>query len=330
MTRTQKLMATVPAAALAFAAPSMANDWPTDPITMFVVSSPGGGFDAAARQPQRFVEEALGVPMRVENRPGGATAVATTLVYETGDDCSNILMTGIPHILFSYMTQDVGYEYEDFFPIAGLTSEPGLVRVQDDAPWQSMNELIDDALERPGELIASVGLYTNNYFMGLLELMDATGAEFNIVPFGGGAEARNALLRGEVDFTHAGVFNSRNVEDGTRVLGIHYSENRWPEITDDATPISEQLGADLSDNESSYGVFVTAECRENHPERYEALVSAFRDAKHNEEYLAMLEDLGELGKVAFVEADDYHAANLAQSDVIAEWVATRPEFSAAD
>ncbi|WP_114966300.1 Bug family tripartite tricarboxylate transporter substrate binding protein [Alkalilacustris brevis] len=325
-----KLMATGSAAILALVTPALANDWPTGPLTLYVVSSPGGGFDAAARQPQPYLEEALGVPLRVENRPGGNTAVATNLVYETGDDCTNILLTGIPHIHFSALTQQVNYEYEDFYPIAGLTSEPGLVRVRDEAPWQSMNDLIEDALERPGEITASVAFYTNNYYMGILDIMQATGTDFNIVPFGGGADARNALLRGEVDFTHAGVFNSRNVEEGTRVLGIHYSENRWPEITDDATPIKDQLGVDLDDNESSYGVFVTAACRENHPERFATLVEAFHSAKHNEDYLAMLEAGGELGKVAYVDPETYHAANLRQYDIIAELVATREEFTAAD
>lgn len=319
------------AAAMALGAglalPAAADDWPTDALTMYVVSSPGGGFDAAARQPQPYLEEALGVPLRIENRPGGNTAVATNLVYRTGDDCSAVLMTGVPHIHFSSLTQEVDYDYEDFYPLAGLTIEPGVVRVRNDAPWETMADLIDDALERPGEIRASVAFYTNNNFLGILDIMQATGAEFNVVPFGGGAEARNALLGGEVDFTHAGVFNSRNVEEGTRVIGIHQEANNWPDITDDAAPLNEQLGTEMMPNGSSYGVFVTAACRENHPDRFETLVEAFHSAKHNEEYLAMLERNDELGKVNYVAPDAYHEDNLGQYEVIADLVATREEFA---
>jgi putative tricarboxylic transport membrane protein len=305
-----------------------AEDWPTDDIRAVVVSGPGGGFDAAIRQLQPLLSDRLGVNIQVENEPGGSTAVGTTLVHRSEPDCNTVLVTGIPHLIFTDLTQDVDYTFEDFHPVAQLTTEPALFRVRNDAPWDTMQDLIDDARANPGQIRASVGFFTNNYYLSLLELQELADVEFNIVAYEGGGDARNALAAGEVELTSAGVYNSRNVEEDTRVLALHYHENNWGEITDDAPPLHEALGLEadqVSQNDSNYGLFVPQACEDEHPERRQILEDAVADAIADPSYQEALADLQEEGKSAFIPGDEYDQLNREAYAEIEQVVAERSD-----
>jgi putative tricarboxylic transport membrane protein len=281
--------------------------FPERAIRWTVGSSAGGGFDTSTRQFAPHFERALGGTFRVENLPGGNVAVAAGVVARDGGDCYTILTTGVPHLLFSFMTQRVPFTYDDFYPIGQLTIEPGVIRVRTDAPWATLAALVEDARKRPRRVRVSVSGYTSNNYLGLLDIQEATGVEFNIIPYPGGNEARTAVLSGEVDATHAGLFNSLHISDGSRVLAVHQDVNAWPAQTNSAPTVNEELGTTLRPNGGSYGVFVSRECRNDHADRYQRLVEAFELAVRDEEYIRKLDDVGEKGRSDFIGAVQYDA-----------------------
>lgn len=303
-----------------------AEEWPTEDIRWIIPSSAGGGFDTTSRQLQPYLEDELGVSISVENQEGGNFAVGTTTVANAGPDCNTIMTHGIPHLLFSYLTQDVDYTYEDFQPVTRLTQEPGVIRVGNDAPWNTLDELIQDAKSRPGEIRASVSGLTSSNYLGLTDIQDATGAEFNIVPYDGGSPARTALASGEVDMTHAGVFNSLNIADQSRVLAVHQDENEWPDITDDAPTVNEALGTSLAPNESNYGMFVNQACQDENPERYQRLVEAVQAATANDNYREELEEINELAKLAVIDPQEYDETNQKEARRLQQLVENQPEL----
>lgn len=305
---------------------SSGEEWPSENLTWVIPSSAGGGFDTTSRQLQPYLEEELGVSLSVENQEGGNFAVGTNRVLNSGADCNTFMTHGIPHLPFSYLTQEVGYTYEDFRPISKISEEPGVIRVAEDAPWDSLEELIEDAKSRPGEIRASVSGLTSNNHLGLLDIQEATGAEFNIVPYDGGGPARNAVVSGEVDLTHAGVFNSLSIQDNSRVLAVHQDENNWEEQTNDAPTVNEELGTSLPPNGSSYGLFLTRECSEQYPERYETLVSAVQNAAENEEYRSELEEINELDKLSVTDPAEYDEQNQEEADRLQQLVEEQPEL----
>jgi putative tricarboxylic transport membrane protein len=291
-------------------------------VRFIVPTSAGGGFDTTARQLQPYLEKQLDATLVVENLEGGGFAIGTQTAINSGGDCKTILFHAVPHLTFSYLTQDVDYTLDDLAPLAGLTSEPGMYRVRDDAPWQSMEELVEDAKARPNQIRLSVSDLTSSNFVAVKQLQELTGADFNVVPYDGGGPARTALLAGEVDVTQAGVFNSLPIDEGTRVLAVNQPENKWPEITDDAPTTSESLGMDVPYDSSNYGLFTPASCRENNPDTYQALVDAVAAAVEDPDFVANLEKLGEADKISYLPADEY--GELAESsaqdikDILAE------------
>ncbi len=289
---------------------SKKDDYPNKTIRFVVPSSAGGGFDTTTRQIQPYFEKALGAQFAVENHSGGGTAIGTKLVTEGDGDGYTIMITGTPHLQFSYLTTDVGYKLEDLVPIGSATFDPGVIRVQDDAPWKDLNELIEYAKTQPkGKLKASVSFRTSNNFLALKQLEKATGVEFTIVPYGGGSEARTALLSGEVDLTHAGAFNSLNIEQGTRVIGVQHSSNDWPDVTDNAKTFNEQLGTNIPNNSSTYGIFVKAEVKEKHPERYQKIVDAYKKALEDTAFIDVMTKAGEIDKIRYIAPDEYGKMN---------------------
>lgn len=273
-------------------------------VEWIVPTSAGGGFDTTARQLQPALEEALGASITIRTSPGGGHAVGTQQSLNATQDCSTILFQGIPHFNFSFLTQTVDYDASDFAPVVGVSVEPSVIRVRDDAPWNSLNEMIEDARQRPGQIKVSVSNYTSNNYIGLLALQRAAGVEFDIISYDGGGPSRTAVLSGEVDATHAGAFNSLSIEDGTKVLAVQQPENAWPDITDNAPTMVEVLGTEVADNQSNYIVLVPKGCADDYPERYEELQAGFQAALSSQRYLDMLADLGESDKLQVLSGDE--------------------------
>jgi putative tricarboxylic transport membrane protein len=289
---------------------SKQDDYPNKTIRFVVPSSAGGGFDTTTRQLQPYFEKALGAQFAIENHKGGGTAIGTKLVTEGDGDGYTIMISGTPHLQFSYLTKDVGYKLEDLAPIGATTFDPGVIRVHNDAPWKDLNELIEYAKTQPkGKLKASVSFRTSNNFLALKQLEKATGVEFTIVPYGGGSEARTALLSGEVDLTHAGAFNSLNIEEGTRVIGVQHSSNDWPNVTDNAKTFNEQLGTNIPNNSSTYGIFVKAEVKEKYPERYQKIVDAYKKALEDPAFIEAMTKAEEIDKIRYIDPDEYGKMN---------------------
>ena len=292
------------------------TDFSGTQLRWMVSSAPGGGFDTTTRQLEPFFTEELGTTAAVENHEGGGYAIGAQTMLTNGADCTSIVTHGIPHLTFSYLTQDVDYDLSSFAPIGGISIEPGVIRVRNDAPWQNIQEFVDDAKARPGQIKISVSDLQSNNYIALLQMERDLGIDLNIIGYDGGGPSRTALIGGEVDATHAGVFNSLAIADDSRVLAVSQPENKWPEVTDDAPPINEALGVDLPANASNYVLLASAECRDQNPERYQLLVDALKASVENTGYLDTLTQLGEDSKVAYLSPDELQAlAEQSQSDI---------------
>lgn len=300
--------------------------WPTDPVSLVIPTAAGGGLDTTFRQLQPFIEEELGVPVAVEYREGGQYAIGTTYVANEGADCDPFMFHAIPDVIFSFLTQDVGYTYDDFYPIAGLTTEPSTFWVQNGASWESLEDLLDEARSRPGEISVSVANLTNADHLAVLNLQEVADVEFNIISYDGGGPARNALLAGEVDVATGGVFSSQAIASESRALAVAQPENLWPELTDDAPTVNEVLGSDIPAIGGSYAIFADKECQEEYPERFDQLVSAVEAAANSEGFQVVLEEAGESGKLQYQAPEDYDEFVRTQIDEITTLLEERPEL----
>lgn len=290
------------------AAQSAAEVLGVDTLRWIVLTNPGGGGDTTSRQLEPFVSEELGMPVQIDNIPGGAMTIGTNVALnEGGPECQTVFLQAVPHISLSWILDDVEFEGEDFAALGNINLDAGVVRVADDAPWQTMQELIDDALARPGEISFSTSGFSSGNYLSLVDIMQRTGAEFNIVNFDGGNPARVAVVSGEVDATHASVFNSLHIADDSRVLAVQWPQNNWPELTDDAPTMADALGIDLPDSPILLSMWVPASCRDDYPDRFQVLHDAFERAITSDGFFQLLAETGEEGKIGYMAGVDVDA-----------------------
>ena len=198
--RLRSILHSVAALAL-FALASSAQaqgSYPAKPIRLLVGFPPGGGIDLSARVYAAKLQEPLGTPIVVENRPGGTGILAGEAVAKAEPDGYTLLvgasgqMTINPVILPRQPYDPV----RDFAPITTLAQFPMVIAVNPSFPAKSIAELIAIARAKPGELAYSHGGATHQVAAEMFN--QAVGITMRNIPYKGGAPAVNAAIAGDV------------------------------------------------------------------------------------------------------------------------------------
>lgn len=192
---------TLLAAMLAAPAVARAQSWaPTRPIRFVVPFPAGGGTDVAARILGERLQEALGQPVVVENRPGGGATLGAQLVARAAPDGLTLLYgTPGPQIINPHLMRSLPYDPErDFAPVVGVKRAPNLLCLHPSVAARSVPELIALARAEPGRLaFSSAGIGSSSHLAGEM-LKHMAGIEMLHVPFRGTGPAITELLAGHV------------------------------------------------------------------------------------------------------------------------------------
>jgi tripartite-type tricarboxylate transporter receptor subunit TctC len=177
--------------------------WPARNITMIVPFPAGGQADLAARPVALALERILGKPVIVDNRAGGGGgSVGNAAAARAEPDGYTLLMTlsslAVLPEADRLFERPVSYEVSQFAPVARVLADPTLLAVPASAPWKTLQEFIDDAKKRPGEIpYGSSGPYGTLHIA--MEMFAASaGIKLLHVPFRGAGPALTGLLTGTV------------------------------------------------------------------------------------------------------------------------------------
>jgi tripartite-type tricarboxylate transporter receptor subunit TctC len=177
-----------------------ARAFPDRPVKLVVPSPPGGPPDIMARLIMDKMSAALGQPVIVENRPGGAGGlIGAKSVLTAEPDGYTVLMGSTSTVLTAPLIyKNPGYNAESFAPVAGLSETAEVLTVNPSVAAHSVAELISLAKAQPGMLrygSAGVGSlpHLEIEFLKVLAHIDMVH-----VPYRGGGPALVALLGGEV------------------------------------------------------------------------------------------------------------------------------------
>jgi tripartite-type tricarboxylate transporter receptor subunit TctC len=175
-----------------------AQTYPSKPIRLVVGFPPGGGIDLSARLYAAKLQEPLGTPIVVENRPGATGIVAGEAVAKSAPDGYTLLvgasgqMTINPVILPKHPYDTV----RDFAAITTLAQFPMVIAVNPSFPAKSLSELVALAKASPGQLAYSHGGAAHQVAAEMFN--QAVGIEMRNIPYKGGAPAVGAAVAGDV------------------------------------------------------------------------------------------------------------------------------------
>ncbi len=186
----------------ALAAPALAQEFPNRPVSLIVPSPAGGGTDFSARLIADPLSAQLGVPVVVENRPGGNGSIGMLHVARARPDGHTLLigysggMTGRPAVEGVTDIDTV----KDYAPVAQLTDTPQVMMVHPSVPARTLQEFVAYAKTRPGQLnYASSGSGSLHHLGGELLKLRA-GIDLVHVPYRGTGETITDLLAGRIQF----------------------------------------------------------------------------------------------------------------------------------
>jgi tripartite-type tricarboxylate transporter receptor subunit TctC len=177
--------------------------WPERNVTLIVPFPPGGQGDLAARPVAMALEKILGRSVVVDNRAGGGGgSVGNAAAARAVPDGYTLLVTLSSLAVLPEADRLFGrapaYEVSQFTPVARILADPTVLAVPASAPWKTLQEFVDDAKKRPGEIpYGSSGPYGTLHVA--MEMFAASaGIKLLHVPFRGAAPALTALLSGTV------------------------------------------------------------------------------------------------------------------------------------
>jgi tripartite-type tricarboxylate transporter receptor subunit TctC len=201
----QFLLGIVAALVLAFPARVPAADYPNKPVTLVVAFTPGGPSDVLSRIIGKKLQELLGQPFVIENRPGAGGNIAAEQVARAPGDGYTLLM-GNNSILATNaaLYKKINFDPEkDFIPISLVGTQANILVVNPAVPARSMAELIALAKANPGQLnFASSGHGAAAHLAG--ELVKAeTKIDIVHVAYKGAAPALQDVIAGHVQMMFA-------------------------------------------------------------------------------------------------------------------------------
>jgi tripartite-type tricarboxylate transporter receptor subunit TctC len=210
------------AAALSFALPAQAADFPTKPITLVVPFAPGGPTDAMARTLAAAVK--IGQPVIVENRAGAGGNLGAEAVARAAADGHTVLFgTSGPLAINVSLYKKIGYDpVKSFAPVMQIGHLPNVLVVNPGIPAKNVKELIAYGKANPGKLsYASSGNGASSHLAGVL-FNNLAGTDFAHIPYKGTGPALNDLLGGQVAMTFTDVLTALpHIKSGKlRALGV--------------------------------------------------------------------------------------------------------------
>lgn len=186
--------------ALAVSFSVAAQTYPAKPVRVLVGFSPGGAPDIIARMLGVKMQESLGQPIVIENRPGASGNVAADATAKSAPDGYTLLMGNVSLTISAHASPKPSFDVtQDLEPVGMVASLPLMLVVRTGLPANSLTELIGHAKANPGKLnYASVGHGSAHHLSGEL-LSNMAGLSMVHVPYKGGGAAIQAVLAQETD-----------------------------------------------------------------------------------------------------------------------------------
>ncbi len=228
-------------AALLFCSQASAQSYPSRAVKMVVPFPAGSATDQIARVVGQQLQESLGQPFVVENKPGAQGAIAATEVARAAPDGYTLMVgTNTPLAANPSLFKKLNYDpAKDFAPIARLGTISFMIMVRPDFPAKTFKEFLAHAKANPGKLSAGYGSAGSQVSQAMLRSMGKI--EFIDVPYKGLPQAITDVLGGQITFTFADLANALAQVKGGKLRGIAVTSPKRSALAPDIPAIAEEL-----------------------------------------------------------------------------------------
>ena len=194
------LTAALGAAAIALAAPAMAQAYPEKPVTILVPAAAGGPSDTVTRIVADAMSKKLGQEIIVENMGGAGGTLGAARVANAPADGYTLLLYHIGVATSASLYDNLPYDPGQAFAGVGQVADvPMTVIARKDFEPKDVNALIEHLRQNGGDVTyAHAGIGAASHLCGML-LMQEIGTKFVEVPYPGTGPALTDVMGGQVD-----------------------------------------------------------------------------------------------------------------------------------
>jgi tripartite-type tricarboxylate transporter receptor subunit TctC len=238
--------------------PVLGSDYPDHAIRLIVPFSAGGANDIIARLIQPALQQALGQPLIIDNRPAASGTVGTEAVARAQPDGYTLLMAFTTHTVNPAINAKLPYDTErDLAPIVLVGKSPLLLSVNPKVPAKTLADLVALAKANPGKLNYATPGSTSEAHLLMALWSKLAGVEMQHIAYRGGAPAVLGTVEGESQITlMSPIASLAQIKAGTLHLLATGSLRRDPDFPD--VPTIAESGFPGFEAVAWAGLFTTA------------------------------------------------------------------------
>ncbi|CAG9173081.1 Bug family tripartite tricarboxylate transporter substrate binding protein [Cupriavidus pinatubonensis] len=181
--------------------------WPQKPVSVVVPFPAGGSTDTIARMLAVPLNEKLGQPFVIDNRPGATGAIGATFVKRAPADGYTMMVASIGvYAVNPFLQKNLGYDpAKDFDLLTVAVRAPNVLVANPNFPAKTLQELVSYMKKNPGKVsFATSGAGSSDHLTAAL-FWQKSATEGLHVPYKGGAPAISDLLAGQVDVSFQNI-----------------------------------------------------------------------------------------------------------------------------
>jgi tripartite-type tricarboxylate transporter receptor subunit TctC len=178
---------------------ALSQSYPNRAVRIIVPAGTGGP-DIVARVVAAELQNQLGQPFVVENRPGANGIIGADVVAKAPGDGHTLMVYSSGFVINAFVHKKLPYDTEkDFVPVTNLVSSGGLfIAVHPALPANTLQEFLALARKPDAKLSYSSPGVGNTWHLAMEVFNSVAGTKLQHVPYKGGGPATAAVASGEV------------------------------------------------------------------------------------------------------------------------------------
>ena len=227
--------------ALIFSLNVNAQNYPSKAVRLVVPFPAGSATDQVARIVGQQLQEALGQPFVIDNKPGAQGAIAATEVSKAPPDGYTLMVTtNTPHAANVSLFKKLAYDpVKDFTAITRFGTTSFMLMVRADFPARSLKEFLAHVRTQPGKLSAGYGSSGSQVSVAMLKQLGKL--DVVEVPYKGIPQTITDTMGGSLQMTFVDLANALAQAKGGKLRGLAVTSGKRSSLVPELPAIAEEM-----------------------------------------------------------------------------------------
>jgi tripartite-type tricarboxylate transporter receptor subunit TctC len=291
-----------------------AQGYPAKPVKLVVPFPAGSATDQVARLTGQQLQEALGQPFVIDNKPGAQGAIAAEFVAKSAADGYTLMVTtNTPHAANVSLFKKLAYDpVKDFTAITRFGTTSFMLMVRADFPARNLKEFLAYVRSQPGKLSAGYGSSGSQVSVAMLKQLGKL--DVVEVPYKGIPQTITDTLGGSLQLTFVDLANALAQAKGGKLRGLAVTSGKRSSLVPDLPAVAEEMpGYEII---AWFGLVAPAKLPEAVVQRLnDANMKGLASAELRQKFATIGADVAPLGPAEFgrfIQAEVAHWAKLVQ------------------